>query len=520
MPKIKTALISVFDKKGIVEFATGLRDLNIDILSTGGTARIIQQAGIPVTDVSEYTGTPSMLGGRVKTLHPRIHGAILALRNEPSHLEEAKKYNLKLIDMVVINLYPFPEIMKKTEISLKEALENIDIGGPTMLRSAAKNFRYVAAVSHPRQYLSLLEELKSSNGLLSEKTCQKLARETFECTSAYDSLISHYLENLDKVEFPEILNLSFKRSTLLKYGENPHQKAALYQEWITGKNDLPSAEKLSGGEVSFNNLLDLEAALRIVREFSSPAAVIIKHNNPCGAAVGNTLAEAFKKAYQGDPISAFGSIAGFNKTVDPATARAMSIPKSFVEAIIAPGFEKDSLEIIREGPTWGKRVIIMQTGPFTQEITRKNTRSIPGGLLVQEEDQEDNIPKSLKVVSHQEPSKEELKDLLFAWTICKHVKSNAIVLVKNGAVVGVGAGQMSRVDSTLIALRKAGERRKNSVLASDAFFPFADAIEEAGKAGVSAIIQPGGSKRDAEVIEAVNHLGIAMVFTGKRHFRH
>jgi len=520
MPKIKRALVSVSDKKKIVDFVKGLKDLGIEIISTGGTAKILQEAGVSVREVSSYTQSHPMFGGRVKTLHPKIHGALLALRDNSEQMEEVKRNKIELIDMVVVNLYPFSEIVKKEGVTFEEALENIDIGGPTMLRSAAKNFFNVAAVSTPEQYDFVLRELKENNGFLSKETCFKLTVEVFEKTSAYDSAISHFLEKRDEMMFPSTLNLSFKKKQELRYGENPHQKAALYCDWTSKEGGLSLAKKIWGKAISFNNWLDFDAALAIVKEFDEAASVVIKHNNPCGAGCGENLSEAYKKAYRGDPLSAFGSILSFNRKLDAATAKEITLPQRFIEGIIAPGYEKEALRIIKETRSWGRKVIILEANLFKSKENDLDIKRISGGVLVQEKDKKDYSPQDLKVVTKRAPTSKEEEDLFFAWKICKYVKSNAILLAKGKEVVGVGAGQMSRVDSTFIAIRKAGEKAKGSVLASDAFFPFPDAIEEASKAGVTAIIQPGGSIQDEKVITAVNRYGMAMIFTGMRHFRH
>jgi len=519
MPEVKRALISVFNKEGVVDFARGLKDLGIEILSTGGTAKVLKEAGISVRDVSEYTGAPPMLEGRVKTLHPKVHAAILALRDKPTQMEEVEKYGVDLIDMVVVNFYPFLDVIQG-KVKVREALESIDIGGPTMLRAAAKNFPYVAAISSPHQYEEVLEELKKNNRFLSEDTCLKLAARAFQEISAYDSFIAEYLRRQREKGFPEIINLSFRKKGDLRYGENPHQRGAFYGEWIERGTSLSFAHKLSGKELSFNNLLDLDAALRIVREFEKPAAVVIKHTNPCGAGCADSLSEAFKKAYAGDPLSAFGSVVGLNKTVDVSTAEEMTSEGTFIEGIIAPDYEEEALEILKNRRKWGKSVRILKTGPFLPQIDEWDMKRIGGGIVLQEVDRCTYEANNLKVVTRRKPTQEEMDDLLFGWIICKHVRSNAIVLTKDKMVVGVGAGQMSRVDSCFMAVHKAADRSKGSVLASDAFFPFPDAVEEAGRAGVTAIIQPGGALRDEKVIEVANRYDIAMVFTGMRHFRH
>jgi len=520
MPKIKRALISVWDKTGIVDFARSLTDLGVEILSTGGTARLLKDAKIPVKEVSQYTGAPEILKGRVKTLHPKIHGGLLALRDDSDQMEEVRRQGIELIDMVVVNLYPFVDVIKNKEVSLEDALENIDIGGPTMLRSGAKNFKNVAVVSSPKQYNLVLEELKRNNGCLSERTCYKLAIEVFQLTSSYDSVIANYFAQKEGVRFPSTLTFAFKKVMDLRYGENPHQKAAFYQDWNPPEGTLPLAEKLWGKEVSFNNLLDFQAALKIAGNMDNPFVVVIKHNNPCGAAEGDSLEDACVKAFQGDPVSAFGSIVGLNRKVDAQTADFIASPYRFIEGIIAPDYTQDALKILKEKRPWGKRVIILKIDFSSDEKIGEDMRRIRGGLLIQDEDTrlyQDDVPR---VVTARHPSKTEKNDLEFAWKICRYVKSNAILIAKEKAVVGVGAGQMSRIDAALIAIRKAGKRTEGAVLASDAFFPFPDVVEEAGRSGITAIIQPGGALRDNEVIKMANRYNIAMVFTGIRHFLH
>ncbi|MFQ6067123.1 MAG: bifunctional phosphoribosylaminoimidazolecarboxamide formyltransferase/IMP cyclohydrolase [bacterium] len=521
MPEIKRALISVFHKEGIVDFAKGLAKLGIEILSTGGTARTLGQAGISVREVSGYTHSPAMLGGRVKTLHPRIHAALLAVRDDPDQMREVEQYGVELIDMVVVNLYPFAQTVQKDGVSLKEARENIDIGGPTMLRAAAKNFPYVAAVTRPDQYPQILKELEENRCSLSEATCLNLAMRVFQETSAYDALIAHYLGKETGQRFPHIINLSFKKQKNLRYGENPHQEAAFYREWVETRPSLSSAEKLWGKDLSFNNLLDLDAALATVSEFREPAAVVIKHTNPCGVGCAPRVQEAFKKAYSGDPISAFGSIIGLNRTVDAPTAELIASPNKFIEAIIGPDYEDQALEILKTRQKWGKNLRILKTnGPLAREKGDCEIKGLLGGILFQERDEEIYFPASLRTVTKRVPTQKEQDELLFAWTVCKHVKSNAIVLSKDKTVVGVGAGQMSRVDSSRLAIGKAGDRARGACLASDAFFPFPDSVEAAGKSGITAVIQPGGSLRDQEIIAAANKYRMAMVFTGMRHLKH
>jgi len=521
MPKIRTALVSVWDKTGIVGFVRELSGMGVEIISTGGTSRLLKEAQIPVKEVSDYTGAEEMIGGRVKTLHPKIHAGILALRENPEQMREIEEKGIKPIDMVVVNFYPFLEVIKKEGILFEETLESIDIGGPCMLRAGAKNFKNVAVISSPEQYPSVIEELKNNKGYLSEETCLRLALRAFEVTSFYDAAIAEYFARRAQVRFPSILNLSFEKVLDLRYGENPHQKAAFYRRWSACRGTLPLAEKLGGKEVSFNNLLDFEAALKIAREMDEPFVVVIKHNNPCGAAEGESLAQACQKAFEGDPVSAFGSIVGLNREVDVETASVITAPDNFVEGIIAPGYTQDALKMLKERQPWGKRLIILKVDPFKyKEELEFDIRRIKGGLLVQEEDKEIYLREDLKTVTKRHPTHKEMEDLNFAWKVCKYVKSNAILIAKDKMVVGVGAGQMSRIDAALIAIRKAGERCEGAVLASDAFFPFPDVVEEAAKAGITAIIQPGGSIRDKKVIEVSEKYNIAMVFTGMRHFLH
>ncbi len=521
MVKIKTALMSAANKEGIVDFARELVKMEVQILSTGGTALILRQAGLRVKELSEEIGISPMLGGRVKTLHPNIHAGILALRDNPQHLQEMKALNINFIDMIVVNFYPFVQVVNKEETTLEQALENIDIGGPTMLRSAAKNFRYVAAVSSPEQYPGIIRELRENKGSLSIGTCRDLARRVFQATACYDEFIANYLGDEQKETFPEILNLNLKKVEDLRYGENPHQRAALYLDSARGEASTPLSQQISGKKASCNNLLDLDAALRIVREFAQPAAAIIKHTNPCGFGCASSLTEAYRKALSGDPISAFGSIVGLNRILDRATALVIASRGSFIEGIVAPGYQEKALQVLKTKQKWGKNVCILKTGAFsTVPKERWNMKTVEGGYLLQEEDGETYLPAQLEIVSQRKPSSQEEQDLLFAWKVSKWVKSNAIVIAKDRAVVGVGAGQMSRIDSTLIAIRKASVRAENAVLASDAFIPFPDVVEAAGKAGITAIIQPGGASRDKEVIKTVNEHRMAMLFTGIRHFRH
>ncbi len=521
MVKVKRVLISVSDKKGIDEFARGLNDLGVEILSTGGTAKRIAALGIPVRDVSSYTGFPEILDGRVKTLHPKIHGALLALRDKKGHRDQVDEHGIELIDMVVVNLYPFKKTIEKPGVEFEEAIENIDIGGPSMLRSAAKNFRSVAVICNADRYGSILEELRSSGGTLSDGTLESLAMEVFEETARYDSMINDYLKaRLGKEErpFPDAFAPVYKKAQDLRYGENPHQEAAFYKDVSVHEPGVSSATQLQGKELSFNNIIDLNAAIEIIKEFERPAASVIKHTNPCGCAAAESLSRAYLDALDCDRVSAFGSIVGFNRSVDGETAETVMKEADFVECVIAPGFSREALGLFGKK----KNLRLMQTPDFGVEFDRfdRDMKKVVGGVLVQDRDTARVPGKMLKTVTRKKPTDEEIESLLFGWTVCKHVKSNAIVFSKGTKTVGVGAGQMSRVDSVIIAARKAGGRSKGATLASDAFFPKADGIEMAAKAGVSAIIQPGGSIRDEEVINAADRLGIAMAFTGVRHFRH
>jgi len=519
MIKVKRALISVSDKAGIVEFARELSRLGVEILSTGGTAKLIRNSNIPVKDVSDYTGFPEMLDGRVKTLHPKIHGGLLALRDNPEHMEQIKKHGIQLIDMVVINLYPFEKTTQKKNVALAEAIENIDIGGPSMLRSAAKNYRNVAVICNPAKYKEVIKELKTNNGMLSDSILRDLAVEVFQRTAHYDSVIFSFLNSRLKTAeaiaetLPKQFNLSFTKVQDLRYGENPHQQAAFYKD-TKSSTGLPKAKQLHGKELSFNNILDLNAALNIVREFKNPAAVVIKHTNPCGCAEAKTLVQAFKDGWDGDPLSAFGSIVGLNREVDEKTAGEIS-KAGFVECVIAPKFSSEALNILKQKKN--VRLIEIDLDAVEKEL---DLRKVGGGLLVQDKDEKMVDKKDLKVVTKVKPTKSQLDSLLFTWKVAKNVKSNSIVLAKGTKIVGVGAGQMSRVDSVIISVRKSKGRHKGAVLASDAFFPKEDAIAQIAKAKIKAIIQPGGSVADEKIIKAADKAKIAMVFTGMRHFIH
>jgi len=537
MVKIKRALISVSDKTELIDFARELNKLGVEILSTGGTAKFLMDNNIPVKEVSEYTGFPEMLDGRVKTLHPKIHAGLLALRNNPKHMQSLKEHNIGLIDMVVVNLYPFEKITRKPDVTIKEAIENIDIGGPSMLRSAAKNYKDVAVICDPRRYKQVIDELKKNDGGLSSDLMSELAIEVFALTSSYDHTIHNYLKNYFKTQpgasvFPQELNLYFEKIQDLRYGENPHQKAAFYKE--RGKaRGLINLKQLQGKELSFNNILDLNSAWELVREFSKPAAVVLKHNNPCGVAEEETLDKAYSFAYKCDPLSAFGGIVALNRKIDLKTAKVIA-KSGFLECIIAPGFDKEAQDLFKNkknlrllelddikpiNPVRNTKAIIGED-KISNGVNEPELKRVSGGLLLQDKDLETLDINNLKAVTKKKPTKKELESLIFGWKVAKHTKSNAIVLTCGTKTVGIGAGQMSRVDSVKIAKIKAGALSKNSYLASDAFFPKADAVIEAAKAGVKAIIQPGGSISDAEIIKACDKYKIAMVFTGIRHFKH
>lgn len=525
---MKRALISVSDKEGVVEFAKGLQEMGMEIVSTGGTASKLKEAGIEIIPIPQVTKFPEMMDGRVKTLHPNIHGGILARRSKPEDLKELSELDITAIDLVVVNLYPFAETIKKDDVELDEALENIDIGGPTLIRASAKNFKDVAIVVDKADYNPILEELKEDKSL-KMSTRMNLAAKAFNHTANYDAMIDNYFIELlkDKQnddQFPERMQLRLEKVKDLRYGENPHQKAAFYREAGAAEiNSVSNARQLHGKELSFNNLNDANGALELVREFGQPAAVVIKHANPCGAAVADNLEEAFKKAYAGDPKSAYGSIVAVNREIDVKTAQAMTTKDKFIEVILAPSYDLGALELLKE--RW-KNIRIMKVGQLlTYPELPKNQplldmKRIQGGLLIQELDREDLNEEELKIVSETKPEEDKIDDLRLAWKLCKHVTSNAIVLVKDGALVGTGAGQMSRVDAMELAIKKAGKRVEGAVIASDAFFPFRDAIDRAAEAGLSAVIQPGGSIRDEEVIEACNEHDIGMLFTGMRHFKH
>jgi len=517
MRKISRALISVSDKTGILELAAKLDSLQVELLSTGGTAKLLRENGLRVRDVSDLTGFPEMLDGRVKTLHPKVHGGLLAIRSNPQHQAAVKEHGIEYIDLVIVNLYPFEKTAAKPGVTLEELIENIDIGGPSMLRSAAKNFEDVTVLVDAADYAGVLEELDKTGGSISRETRARLARKAFATTAAYDSAISTTLQKIAGAEFPEALHLNYRKVMDLRYGENPHQKAALYRNPVTAGRGLAAAPQLQGKELSYNNLVDLEAAWRLVQEFTDPTTVIIKHTNPCGVATGVTLVESYQRALEVDPVSAFGSVIAFNRAVDGPTAEELS--KLFVEAVVAPGFEASALERL----AGKKNLRLLDMSATAGDEIGFQLKAVGGGLLVQTSDTLPAQPEQWKCVTERQPSAEELEALIFAWRIVKHVKSNAIVYARAGVLVGVGAGQMSRVDSVKLGASKARELKhavEGAVLASDAFFPFPDGVEEAARSGITAIVQPGGSVRDSEVIAAANQHGITMVLTGVRHFSH
>ena len=520
IPHIQRAILSVTDKTGLAAFARKLAALGIELISTGGTAKLLRDSGIAVKDISELTGFPEMLDGRVKTLHPKVHGGILHRREDPGHVAAVAEHGIAAIDMVVVNLYAFEKTAAKSGVPFEELIENIDIGGPSMIRSAAKNFHDVAIVTSPADYEAIAEELTKSGGRLSLETKWRLAQKAFATTAAYDSAIASTLERVivaankdfqlqQNEAFPQTLRFSFQKTLDLRYGENPHQKAAMYSDGSgTG---VANARQLQGKELSYNNIVDLQAAWDLAQEFDEPVCAIIKHTNPCGTGTGKTLAEAYQRALECDPVSAFGGVIGVNRPVDAEAAEEMH--KLFLEVIAAPAFD----EAARAKFASKKNLRLVEVNAADQKWVLKN---VSGGILVQDADVRPMTDDDLKVVTKRAPTPEEKRAMLFAWKVCKHVKSNAIVYAREGQTVGVGAGQMSRVDAAKIGAMKAQLPLKGTVAASDAFFPFPDGVEEIAKAGATAIIQPGGSQRDQEVIEAADRLGLAMVFTGVRHFRH
>ena len=517
--KVRRALVSVSDKAGIVDFASALDAMGIELLSTGGTFRLLQENGLKVTEVADYTGFPEMMDGRVKTLHPKVHGGILGRRGQDNAV--MAEHGIDAIDMVVVNLYPFEATVAKPDCSLEDAIENIDIGGPTMVRAAAKNHRFVNILVNAEDYAQVLEEMRAHDGATTLSTRFDLAIKAYEHTAAYDGAIANHFGTLvpgGSQSFPRTFNTQFHKAQEMRYGENPHQKAAFYREAQPMEAGVATAKQMQGKELSYNNVADTDAALECVKNFEEPACVIVKHANPCGVAVAADIGTAYQLAFATDPESAFGGIIAFNRELDAETARAI-VDKQFVEVIIAPGVSSDAMGIVAEK----KNVRLLVCGKWTAPRPALDYKRVNGGMLVQDRDLSMVDPADIKVVSKVQPTEQQMNDLLFAWKVAKYVKSNAIVYVANGQTVGVGAGQMSRINSARIAGIKAehaGLEVKGSVMASDAFFPFRDGIDNAGESGIAAVIQPGGSIRDEEVIAAADEHGMAMVFTGMRHFRH
>lgn len=508
------AILSVYDKRGLVPFAQGLQGLGYELFSTGGTFRSLAEAGVSVKSVEEMTGFPEILEGRVKTLHPAVHGGILARRDLPSHMSQLREKGIQPIDLVAVNLYPFRETVAKPSVALEEALENIDIGGPTMIRAAAKNFPQVVVVVDPEDYTPVLEGLRRGN--LDLATRRRLAQKAFQHVASYDTLVAQYLRQAE-AGFPEALTIAMEKLYDLRYGENPHQEAAFYGEEVAGRKGpwgIAAAQQLGGKELSYNNILDADAAWRVVSDFAEPTIAIIKHNNPCGLASHSNLVEAYRRALAGDPVSAFGGIVAANHPLDLATAQ--EIGETFYEIVIAPGYQGEALEHLRRKRDL--RLLLLE--PKQAQGAKLQIRHVEGGFLVQTPDRLPEGQLSLRTVTRREATAVELDDLLFAWKVVRHIKSNAIVLAKDKAMLGMGAGQPNRVVSVELALKRAGEQARGSVLASDAFFPFPDSIELAASGGVTAAIQPGGSIRDKEAIEAADRHGMAMLFTGERHFLH
>lgn len=532
---IKTALISVSDKAGVVEFASELAAMGVKIISTGGTAKALKEAKIDVVGIESVTGFPEMMDGRVKTLHPKIHGALLGLRDKKDHKEAMAQHSIEPIDLVCVNLYPFEQTVARPNCAFEDAIENIDIGGPSMIRSAAKNHKFVTVVTSPEQYERVLEEMKKKSAAVSAELRGELARAAFALTATYDAAISRYLHARADVDFPDRVAIALTKGRGLRYGENPHQQAAFYKLPENKEVSLSGAKIMElETAISFNNLLDSNAAFELVKEFNEPAAVVVKHSNPCGCAVDEDICVAYRKAYECDVVSAFGGIVAVNRKIDVELAqtimesysrfgKALGAGGFFAEVIIAPRFDEEAVEIIRTLKSWGRRARLIETGPIDAgrtNIAEFDTRYIVGGLLLQKRDLIGWEPDLLKCPTKKKPTKEQTEDLRIAWLAAKHTKSNCIILAKNKRIVGVGAGQMNRVEAGLIAFKHAGDEARGAVLASDAFFPFPDNVENAAKAGVAAIVQPGGSKKDDEVIAAADKHGIAMLFTGKRHFKH
>ncbi len=532
---IKRALISVSDKTGLADFAKSLSAMGVTIISTGGTAKALTEAGVPVVSIDAVTGFPEMMDGRVKTLHPKIHGGLLALRDKAEHQNAMKSHGIEPIDLVCVNLYPFEKTIAKADCTFEDAIENIDIGGPSMVRSAAKNHKFVTIVTSPCQYDDVLAELKEKRGATGLALRQELARAAYALTASYDAAISQYLSRRAEDVFPERLSIALVKDQELRYGENPHQRGAFYRLPDAKEVSVGSSRMLPGGTpISFNNLMDANAAFELVKEFDDPAAVVVKHMNPCGCAVDIDLCKAYEKAYLGDVVSAFGGIVAFNKTVDKKLATVMmesydrfgkerGAAGFFAEVVVAPGFDDAAVEVIRTLKSWGERVRLLATGAMDRrvhDIFEYDVRCLVGGLLLQQRDLVGWEPEQLTFPTKAKPTAAQLEDLRIAWLCAKHVKSNTITLVKDRTLVGVGAGQMNRVESGQIAVKQAGAQAKGAAMGSDAFFPFPDNVENAAQAGISCVVQPGGSKKDDEVVACADKYGIAMVFTGKRHFYH
>lgn len=516
---VRRALVSASDKSGLVELAQALAGAGVELVSTGGTAQLLMQHGLPVREVADYTAFPEMMHGRVKTLHPKVFGGILCRRDHDEDLLSCREHGIELFDLVVVNLYPFEETIARVGVSWEQAIEQIDIGGPSLVRAAAKNHAFTAVATDPSQYPLLMDALREGGTTLALR--RKLAAAAFAHTAAYDALIARWFaEQTGGERFPSRWLVALRRQAVLRYGENPHQQAAVYRDLLGRGPSLVEARQLHGKELSYNNLLDLDSALAIVRSFAEPAATVVKHNNPCGAAIAATVAQAAEQALAGDPQSAFGGVMAFNRPVDTDTAQRLVSLAQFLEALAAPHFEPAAVHLLTTRPRWKQNVRLMEVGSLDRPPAALHLRAIEGGLLVQEADIAPDAPEEWKVVTRAAPDPACWDDLRFGWGLVRHVKSNAIVLVRHGALVGCGAGQMSRVDAVEIALRKAGPRAAGAVLASDAFFPFPDSIELAAAAGVAAIIQPGGSVRDAEVIAAADARNVPMLFTGRRHFKH
>jgi phosphoribosylaminoimidazolecarboxamide formyltransferase/IMP cyclohydrolase len=516
--RVRRALLSVSDKTGVVEFARGLAELGVEIVSTGGTARALAEAGVPARAIEDFTGFPEIMDGRVKTLHPRLYAGLLAVRDNDEHLRAAAEHSIEPVDLVCVNLYPFEQTVARGDATPEEIVENIDIGGPTMIRAAAKNSAFAAVLVDPADYAPVLVELRESGGRLSLPTRRRLAGKAYACTARYDAAISSWFAKREGEDFPTQRTLAYEKAAELRYGENPHQRAAYYALLGAPTHLLAGVKQLHGKELSFNNLLDLSAARELVEDFSEPACAIVKHNNPCGCALGETVQDAYERAFASDPLSAYGGVIALNRPVDAACARALS--KQFIEVLLAPAFEPEALEVL----TQKKNVRLLELPDWPEPTGGLEAKPVIGGLLVQDRDEVAETADQMQAMSAKQPTEAEWQDMRFAWQVCRHVRSNAIVIARDGATIGIGAGQMSRVDAVNIAIEKARAGQPDLLagasLASDAFFPFADGPQLAIDAGVTAIIQPGGSVRDEEVVAAVDAAGVAMVGTGVRHFRH